>query len=196
MKVFEEIRRAKEREGLSIRELSRRFGVHRRDVRLALESPVPPSRKKPERVSPKMDRWKPVVDGWLVDDRTAPRKQRHTARRVWQRLVDEHDAQVGESTVRRYVAEARRRQPAVLAAVKVPQTHPPGAEAEVDFGKLTFSLAGVQVEGWMFVFRLSASGRGFHRVYLNQAQQARSSTGTPAPSSVWAACRGGSDTTT
>ena len=105
-------------------------------------------------------------------DREAPRKQRHTARRVWQRLVDEHRAQVGESTVRRYVADARRRQPAVLAEVKVPQTHPPGAEAEVDFGQVSFFLAGVQVEGWMFVLRLSASGRGFHRVYLNQAQQA------------------------
>ena len=74
--------------------------------------------------------------------------------------------------MRRYVAEVRRRQPAVLAAVKVPQTHPPGAEGEVDFGQVSFFLAGVQVEGWMFVFRLSASGRGFHRVYLNQAQQA------------------------
>jgi hypothetical protein len=79
---------------------------------------------------------------------------------------------VGESTVRRYVAEVRRRQPGVLAEVKVPQTHPPGAEAEVDFGKVSFFLGGVQVEGWMFVLRLSASGRGFHRVYLNQAQQA------------------------
>ena len=69
VKVFEEIRRAREREGCSIRELARRFGVHRRDVRLALASPVPPSRKKPERVSPKMDRWKPVVDRWLVDAR-------------------------------------------------------------------------------------------------------------------------------
>ena len=103
---------------------------------------------------------------------TAPRKQRHTARRVWQRLVDEHHATVGESTVRRYVAEVRRRQPAVLVEVKVPQWHPPGAEAEIDFGRLAFYLDGVLTDGWMFVFRLSASGRGFHRVYLNQAQQA------------------------
>ncbi len=66
-------------------------------------------------------------------------EERHTARRVWQRLVEEKQAVVGESTVRRYVAEARRRQPAVLAKVSVPQTHPPGAEAEVDFGQLSFS---------------------------------------------------------
>ena len=124
------------------------------------------------RASPVLDRWKPIIDGWLEADREAPRKQRHTARRIWQRLVDEHHAEVGESTVRRYVAEARRRQPAVLAEVKIPQTHAPGAEAEVDFGQVSFVLAGVPVEGWMFVFRLSASGRGFHRVYMNQAQQA------------------------
>ena len=104
-------------------------------------------------------------------DREAPRKQRHTARRVWQRLVDEHGAQVGESTVRRYVAEVRRRQPAVLAEVMVPQRHPLGDEAEVDFGRVTFWLDGVETFGWMFVMRLSASGRGFHRVYLNEAQQ-------------------------
>jgi hypothetical protein len=60
----------------------------------------------------------------------------------------------------------------VLVEVKVPQWHPPGAEAEVDFGQVGFWLDGVLTDAWMFVFRLSASGKGFHRVYLNQAQQA------------------------
>jgi transposase len=173
VELFEQIRRARRVEpDASIRELAKRFGTHRRTVRDALASPVPPARKPVVRASPVLEGWKPIIDGWLEADREAPRKQRHTARRVWQRLVDEHHAQVGESTVRRYVAEARRRQPAVLAEVKVPQIHPPGGEAEVDFGQLSFVLAGVPVDGWMFVFRLSASGRGFHRVYMNQAQQA------------------------
>jgi len=173
VELFEQIRRARRFDaGVSIRELAKRFDTHRRTVREALASPVPPARKSVVRACPVLDRWKPTIDVWLEADREAPRKQRHTARRVWQRLVDEHRAQVGESTVRRYVADARRCQPAVLAEVKVPQTHPPGAEAEVDFGQVSFFLAGVQVEGWMFVLRLSASGRGFHRVYLNQAQQA------------------------
>jgi transposase len=171
--LFEQIRRARRLEPeASIRELARRFGTHRRTVREALVSAVPPPRMAVVRRSPVLDRWKPTIDAWLEADRTAPRKQRHTARRVWQRLVEEHHATVGESTVRRYVAEARRRQPAVLVEVKVPQWHPLGAEAEVDFGQLSFYLDGVLTDGWMFVFRLSASGRGFHRVYLNQAQQA------------------------
>ena len=171
MKLYEEIRKAHECEGLSVRELARRFHVHRRDVRQALASPVPPARKRTERAAPALDRWKPTIDGWLEADRTAPRKQRHTARRVWQRLVEEHGAQVGESTVRRYVAEVRRRMEVPLVEVMVPQHHPLGDEAEVDFGTASVVLAGVAVEVSMFVMRLSASGRAYVRAYLNEAQE-------------------------
>ena len=173
VELFEQIRRTRRFEpDVSVRELARRFETHRRTVREALASAVPAPRKAAERASPVLDEWKPIIDGWLIADRDAPRKQRHTARRVWQRLVDEHDAVVGESTVRRYVAEAKRSLPPVVAQVMVPQSHPLGAEAEVDFGQVSFVLDGFATEGWMFVMRLSASGRGFHRIYLNQAQQA------------------------
>ncbi len=133
--LYEQIRKAHEREQLSVRELARRFHVHRRDVRQALASAVPPDRRRPERLAPSLDRWKPTIDGWLEADRTAPRKQRHTARRVWQRLGEEHGAAVGESTVRRYVAEVRRRMDVPLIEVMVPQHHPLGEEAEVDSGR-------------------------------------------------------------
>jgi transposase len=169
--MYEQIRKAHDRDGSSIRELSRRFGVHRRDVRQALDSAVPPAHKAVVRPSPRLDRWKPVVDGWLAADRSAPRKQRHTARRVWQRLVAEHDAQVGESTVRRYVAEVRARQEFGLLEVMVPQQHPLGEEAEVDFGSISVYLGGLLVDVELFVMRLSASGRSFPRAYLNQAQE-------------------------
>ena len=171
MKLYEQIRRSHEHDGLSVRELARRFRVHRRDVRQALASAVPPERKKPERPAPVLDRWKPIIDGWLEADRTAPRKQRHTARRVWQRLVEEHDAVVGESTVRRYVAEVRRRMVVPLVEVMVPQHHPLGEEAEVDFGTASVYLGGVLVDVSMFIMRLSASGRGYSRAYLNEAQE-------------------------
>jgi len=171
VKLYEQIRKAHERDGLSVRELARRFHVHRRDVRQALDSAVPPERKQVVRPSPTLDRWKPTIDGWLEADRTAPRKQRHTARRVWQRLVEEHGAVVGESTVRRYVAEVRRRMDVPLVEVMVPQHHPLGEEAEVDFGTASVYLAGVLVDVSMFVIRLSASGRGYTRAYLNEAQE-------------------------
>ena len=65
----------------------------------------------------------------------APRKQRHTARRVWQRLVAEHGATLSEVTVSRYVARRKVELGLDRVEVVVPQTHPPGAEAEVDFGE-------------------------------------------------------------
>jgi transposase len=171
VKLFAQIRRVREREGASIHELSRRFNVHRRDVRLALASPVPPPRKATTRAAPVLDRWKPTIDAWLTEDRTAPRKQRHTARRVWQRLVEEHGAQIGESTVRAYVAEVRGRFDVALVEVMVPQRHVLGDEGEVDFGMINVYLAGVFMTLPMFVMRLSASGRGFERAYLNEAQE-------------------------
>lgn len=169
--MYEQIRKASEREELSIRELSRRFRVHRRDVRQALRSAVPPARKAVVRPSPLLDRWKPTIDGWLEEDRTAPRKQRHTSRRVWQRLVEEEGAEIGESTVRRYVAEVRRRQELAPVEVMVPQSHVLGEEAEVDFGTIHVYLAGLLVELQMFIMRLSASGRAFPRAYLSEGQE-------------------------
>lgn len=105
MELFERIRRDHRKEGLSIRTLARRHEVHRRTVRQALASALPPPRVVPPRAAPALGPWKATIDGWLTADLTAPRKQRHTARRVWQRLLDEHGAEVGESTVRAYVSE-------------------------------------------------------------------------------------------
>jgi transposase len=170
VELYEQIRKAHEREELSIRALAERFHVHRRDVRAALSSAVPPPRRPVVRAAPVLDPWKATIDGWLEADRTAPRKQRHTARRVWQRLVEEHDVSVGESTVRRYVAEVRRRQAVPLIEVMVPQHHRLGEEAEVDFGSIHVYLAGVLTELPLFLMRLSASGKGFVRAYLNECQ--------------------------
>jgi transposase len=170
--LYEQIRKVNEREQLGIRQLSRRFGVHRRDVRQALRSAVPPPRKQRSvRPAPALDCWKPLIDQWLEEDRSAPRKQRHTARRVWQRLVEEHRAQVGESTVRRYVAEAKARHEIPPVKVMVPQHHPLGAESEVDFGTSSVYLAGLLTQVHLFVMRLSASGRGYPRAYLNESQE-------------------------
>jgi transposase len=171
VELFEEIRKAHDREDLGVRALASRFSVHRRVVRLALESPIPPPRKTVVRPSPLLDPWKSTIDGWLAEDEKAPKKQRHTARRVYQRLLEEHGADIGESTVRRYVAEAKSRRPVALAQVNVPQSHPAGEEAEVDFGQISFELSGEQVIGRMFVMRLSASGKAFHRIYANEAQE-------------------------
>ncbi len=167
---FEGIRRDR-REGLSIRQLAVKYRVHRRTVRAALVDAVPPPRKAPEREAVAFGPYEPVVRAWLIADLDAPRKQRHTARRVWQRLLEEYDAQVAESTIRPHVARLKVEVGLARKEVMVPQTHPPAAEAEVDFGQFEVSIAGVVLRLWMFVMRLSHSGRAVHIAYANQAQE-------------------------
>lgn len=173
MELFERIRRDRERDELSIRELARRHEVHRRTVRQALASALPPPRKVPERDRPVMGPYEELVRGWLRDDRQAPKKQRHTARRVWQRLVEEHEASVAETTVRDFVRQVRAELAAEeLPAVMVAQEHPAGAEAEVDFGEFRAVVAGETMRLWLFVMRLSCSARAFAMVFAHQAQEA------------------------
>ena len=173
VELFEQIRRDRRIEKLSIRELAERHNVHRRTVRQALASAMPPPRKAYARRSrPAVDPWVEVIDSWLLGDRDVARKQRHTARRVWQRLVAEHGAQVAEVTVSRYVARRRVELGLDRMEVMVPQTHPPGAEAEVDFGEFYATIAGKLIKVWMFVMRLSHSGKAFHVAFATQAQEA------------------------
>jgi transposase len=174
--VFAEIRRDARVEGLSVRELARRHGVHRRTVRQALESAEPPARRPQVRSSPRLDRFKPAIDAMLTEDLLAPRKQRHTATRILARLADEHRAtELSYSTVRDYV-RVRRAEIEIAAGRRiagfVPQEHAPGEEAEVDFGEAWVVLAGVKTKCHMFVFRLSHSGKAIHRIYPTQAQEA------------------------
>jgi transposase len=168
---FEQIRRDRDREGLSIRELARRHGVHRRAVRQALASPPP--RKRPEdRPAPKLGPYQPLIDEWLRADREAPRKQRHTARRVWERLVDEHGVAVSERQVRRYVHRRRRELGEPVEEVFVPQVHEPGVEAEVDWFEAEVELAGVRRDVYVFLMRACYSGAAFAIAFERETQQA------------------------
>jgi transposase len=177
VELFAAIRRDARVEGCSIRELADRYHVHRRTVRQALDSAVPPPRKTPTRTSPRLAPFQAAIDGMLHADLDAPKKQRHTARRVLARLVDEHGASdLSYSTVRDYVA---RRRPQIAAEAGkpletgfVPQTHPPAAEAEVDFHDLWVILAGIKTKTALFTMRLSYSGRAVHRASLSQGQEA------------------------
>ena len=102
VELFEQIRRDWRAGGASIRELADRHHVHRRTVRQALASAVPPPRKAySPRPRPAIGPYAALIDGWLLADRDMPRKQRHTARRIWQRLVAEHGAGLAEVTVSR-----------------------------------------------------------------------------------------------
>ena len=172
VELFEQIRRDRVGDGLSTRALAAKYGVHRRTVRQALESAVPPPRKRAEgRPAPALGVYRALIDGWLEADRGVPRKQRHTARRVWRRLVDEHGALVAERTVREYVA-ARRRELGEPGQVFVPQIHQAGMEAEVDWGEAQVVLAGRPTIVQLFYLRPCFSGAEFCMAFRRCTQQA------------------------
>lgn len=102
MELYEQIRREYEHGSGTIREVSRKLGVHRREVRKALSSAIPAARKVPEREHPKLAPAIPFINAILEADRKAPRKQRHTAHRMWMRMQREMpEVAVAESTIRR-----------------------------------------------------------------------------------------------
>jgi transposase len=172
VELFERIRIDRREEGLSVRALARRHRVHRRAVRQALRSALPPPRAVPRRTSPVMGPWIGLVREWLLADRDAPRKQRHTARRVWERLVEEHDVVVAEVTVRRVVRRLRDELTDRVGEVTIVGRHEPGEEAEVDFGEATIIVAGEPMVVHLFHLRLSASGRAVTLAFLGEDQQA------------------------
>ena len=178
VELFAAIRWDHQREGMGVRALARKYDVHRRTVRQAVGSPLPPDRKVPVRQAPLRDGVAGWIDEMLREDLDAPRKQRHTAVRVFERLRDEHDARVSYSYVCKQV---RARRPEITAQAQsaagsvagfVPQAKEPGAEAEVDFGEVFVSLDGQLTKCYLFAYRLSLSGKSCHRVYASQAQEA------------------------
>ncbi len=160
------------RDGWSIREISRRSGWSRQAIRKALAAPAAPPRYElsAPRPSPVMGPYLDLVRGWLEGDETAPPKQRHTARRIYDRLVDEHDFAGAEVTVRQAVARLRGARSCHEAFV--PLEAPFGQIAQADFGSAVVTLAGERAEVALFCLRAKASKVPFVIAYPTERLEA------------------------
>ncbi len=166
----EHIRRAYYIEGKSIRQIQRETGCHRETIRKALkDGEVPKYTLQEPRPSPVLDPVKPIIDRWLAEDRNRPPKQRHTAKRIYERLTTEYHFTGAESTVRRYVGQRRKQ---MRSQVFIPLSYAPGQTAQVDFGQAQVVIAGEQLTAHLFCLRLGYSKQPFVTALPSQAQEA------------------------
>ena len=173
VELFEQIRREYEHGSGTISGTAQKFGVHRRTVRQAIECAVPPKRKKPDRKRTKFDLVKGFIERILRDDERVPRKQRHTAHRIFSRMQNElPEAEVSERSIRQYVEEIRTAIGLSKREVFIPQHYEYGAEAQVDWYEATVELGGERQVLQFFCLRAAASGAAFHRAYLRATQSA------------------------
>jgi transposase len=167
MQLWTEIRRRVLAEGLSKRQACREYGLHWHTLTKILEHAEPPgyrqARPRPKR---KLEPFLPIIHEILKQDQHAPRKQRHTAKRVFDRLRDEHHYGGGYTIVKDAVRAWRNRH----AEVYMPLVHPPG-EAQVDFGHAHVIRDGEAVKVAVFVMTLMYSDAVFCRVFPRECSE-------------------------
>ena len=168
VELYSRVRRACHVEGMSKSEAARAFNIDRKTVSKILKHSVPPGyrRSKPP-VRPKLDAFIPIIDQILEADRALPKKQRHTAQRIFERLRDEHGFSGGITIVTDYVREKKRR----TREVFVPLAHAPG-HAQVDFGEALGEIGGVQCKLHYFALALPHSDAFFIKAYPAETTEA------------------------
>ena len=162
------VRYAVQIEGISKRAAARRFGLDPRTVDKMMTFSVPPGyvRTKPP-VRPKLDAFVAIIDKILADDKTRPKKQQHTSKRIFERLRDEHGFTGGITIVKDYVAGCQQRS----AEMFVPLVHPPG-HAQADFGEALAVIGGVEQKIHYFAFDLPHSDANFVIAYPAETTEA------------------------
>ena len=157
VELYGRVRYAVKIQGMSRREAARVFGVDRRTVDKMLAFPTPPGyRRKKAPARPKLDPFVGIIDQILEDDTKRLKKQRHTSKRIFERLRDEYGFTGAITIVKDYVFAARQRQREMF----VPLTHPAG-HAQADFGEADVVVGGTQYRAHYFVMSLPHSDACF-----------------------------------
>ena len=155
----------------SIRGIARQTGHHRETIRKAIQGEEPKYRRIQPVSSPVMDPVVPLIKKWIENDRSRPRKQRHTAHRIYERLVVEQGFEGGESTVRRWVREYKASQGYSAVEAVVPLDPEVAREAEVDWGTAWVKMAGEERQVKLFCMRSRYSGKPYVRAYPWERQE-------------------------
>ena len=142
MDQYELIRTAHRVYGKNITELAKMTGHSRNTVKKAIRGEPWGYKERQHQPFPVLGQYLAIINGWLESDREAPKKQRHTARRIYNRLVEEHGYDGGESTVRRYVNMARITLGLGISKAFIPCDPQTGYEGEVDWGTATAVIGG------------------------------------------------------
>lgn len=172
VELFEIIRKEYFQDKKNIRQIARTYMVHRRQVRQAISNAIPPTRKQSWRSCKVLtESVKQIINQWLEEDLKAPRKQKHTGKRIYDRLINEHSFGGKEVTVRGYVYQ-KRNELSVCTKAFVPQIHLPGAEAEVDWYEAMVDFPSGREKVYIFHMRACFSGKEFHMAFRRQNQQA------------------------
>jgi hypothetical protein len=173
VELFEKIRREHACGVGTIQGVAKRLGVHRRMVREALADAVPRERKIAIRAKPRLEPVRSFIEEILQADRTAPRKQRHTAHRIWCRIRAERpEVEVGESSIRRFVRARKIELRWVDQETFIPQSYAWGGEAQVDWYEAYADICGERQKAYVFCMRSMASGGAFHCAFPHASQQA------------------------
>ncbi|MDA2924875.1 hypothetical protein MYX65_09515 [Acidobacteria bacterium AH-259-L09] len=171
MDQYELIRTAQRVYGKSIRQIARETGHHRETIRKALAGLEPQYRRRKEVRFPVMGPVAAMVENWLRTDQERPKKQRHTGRRVYTRLVEEYGFGGAESTVRRWVRECKARLGYGAQQAVLPLDPEAAREAEVDWGTAWVKMQGALRRVKLFCMRSRFSGKSFVRAYPWERQE-------------------------
>lgn len=167
MELWSEVRRRVLTGEMSKRAACQHYGIHWQTLQKMLEHPEPPGYRLTQKRSSKLEPFLPILEEILVSDRDVHRKQRHTAKRIFERLRDEHGYAGGATIVKDAVREWKQQHREVF----LPLSHPPG-EAQVDFGFADVWLAGELTKVALFVMTLPYSDAVYMQAFPRECTEA------------------------